>query len=178
MKAITKETQTITTGLGDYHKALVTETHTYFVNFEESDENGAVKMYQNSDGQLVSDNYFAFVGINEALESEVYVHISPTLELGFNASVRNDYEEITNDVELVDFDDDFTYTIYTDVDEKLFFALAGEVMHRYKMTKSLEDIRKENREEVLKYRYADLTEGMEVQLDDVFMHGGFVELIK
>ena len=51
-------------------------------------------------------------------------------------------------------------------------------MHRYKLTKSIKDIREEDREDVLKYRYANLTEGMEVQLDDVFMHGGFVKLIK
>lgn len=178
MKKIDNNTTQIVTDLGTYVKALVTLDHVYFVNFEESDENGAVMMYRNNEWTLVSNNYFAFVGIMQALESEPYVHIHPMLKMGFLEMLENDYEEITNDVELSDFDDGFTYTIYTDADEKYFFAKSGETVHRYKLTKSIKDIRREDRAEVLKYRYANLSEGMEVQLDDVFMHGEFVELIK
>lgn len=48
----------IRTILGNYHRALETANFIYFVNFEESDENGAVKMYDRK-MNLVSDNYFA-----------------------------------------------------------------------------------------------------------------------
>ena len=49
----------IKTNLGTYYRALETKEFIYFVNFEESDENAAVKMF-NRKRELVSDNYFAY----------------------------------------------------------------------------------------------------------------------
>lgn len=49
----------IITELGTYKLALVTSEFVFYVNGNESDENGCVLMY-NKDNKLVSDNYFAF----------------------------------------------------------------------------------------------------------------------
>jgi len=57
----------IKTILGDYHRALETKDFIFFVNFEESDENGAVKMFDRK-LQLISDNYFASEALTEELE--------------------------------------------------------------------------------------------------------------
>ena len=59
--------QTCTTCLGVFYRAMETELFVFFVNFLEGDENGQVKMYRKEDGklELVSDNYFASVGIHE-----------------------------------------------------------------------------------------------------------------
>ena len=55
----------IKTNLGTYYRALETKGFIYFVNFEESDENAAVKMF-NRKRELVSDNYFAYESFMEA----------------------------------------------------------------------------------------------------------------
>ena len=55
----------IKTNLGTYYRALETKEFIYFVNFEESDENAAVKMF-NRKRELVSDNYFAYESFMEA----------------------------------------------------------------------------------------------------------------
>ena len=178
MKTIQDSTHEIKDTLGTYKKALVTESYTYFVNFEESDENGAVKMYRTDTGELFSNNYFAYIGLMEDLETSSYIYISEEMKLNFNMVIEEDYEEITDSIELIDFEDGFEYTVYVNEDNNVFFAKAGEVVHRYKLTKSLEDIRKENREDVLKYRFCPITDEMEVQLDDIFMHKKFTQLIK
>lgn len=57
--------KTIQTSLGAYHRALETPDFIFYVNFEESDENASVKMF-NRKRELISDNYFA----SEALFEE------------------------------------------------------------------------------------------------------------
>ena len=68
---------TIDGELGIYHKSLVTPDFTFYSNFDEGDENGNTLMYRN-DGSLVSDNYFANVGLMEELENEdqnyIFIH--------------------------------------------------------------------------------------------------------
>lgn len=61
----------IETPLGKYFRALETPQHIYFVNYDESDENGAIKMY-NRKRELVSDNYFAFEAFTEDLRKANY----------------------------------------------------------------------------------------------------------
>ena len=59
-----------------YVKGLVTPDHTFYVDFEEGDENGNTLMYRN-DGTLVSNNYFANEGLMEELmdEDQKYIFI-------------------------------------------------------------------------------------------------------
>ena len=61
---------------GKYTKALVTPDFTFYVNFEEGDENANTLMYRN-DGSLVSDNYFANEGLMDELmdEDQKYIFI-------------------------------------------------------------------------------------------------------
>ena len=70
--------------LGTYSRAMETELYVFFVNFEESDENGQVKMYRKNKLQqqleLVSDNYFAFVGINEEFQDGNETWMSPKMK--------------------------------------------------------------------------------------------------
>jgi hypothetical protein len=68
-KEIPLTQKTYTNCLGIYYRAMETEDFVYFVNFHEGDENGAVIMYRKEESQLslVSDNYFAYVGLDEDL---------------------------------------------------------------------------------------------------------------
>ena len=56
----------IKTALGTYVRALDTNEFIFFVNFDESDENASVKMF-NRKRELISDNYFAYEAFMEAL---------------------------------------------------------------------------------------------------------------
>lgn len=62
---------------GVYTKALITPDFTFYANFDEGDENANTLMYRN-DGSLVSDNYFANVGMNDELMDEdqnyIFIH--------------------------------------------------------------------------------------------------------
>jgi hypothetical protein len=69
----------IKTTLGDYHRALETLHHIYFVNFDESDENASVKMF-NRNREIVSDNYFAYQAFMEDIENKQYTWMSEKLK--------------------------------------------------------------------------------------------------
>lgn len=77
-----KYKRSITTNGGKYWKVLVTKDFVFYVNYQESDENGAVLMYKR-DMTLVSDNYFASVGLNEALDEGKWEYISPTMKYNY-----------------------------------------------------------------------------------------------
>ena len=81
-KIIPLEQKTITDCIGIYYRALETEYNVYFVNFHEGDESGVAKMYRKEEGHLslVSNNYFAYVGLDEDLEEESYTWISNRLK--------------------------------------------------------------------------------------------------
>jgi hypothetical protein len=53
--------------------------HIYFVNFDESDENNSVKMF-NRNREIVSDNYFAYQAFIEDIENEQYTWMSEKLK--------------------------------------------------------------------------------------------------
>ena len=75
------KTKKITTHLGDFNLALITKDFVYFVNMEESDENGNTMMY-NKNGELLSDNYFASNELYETLEKEsTFDFIHPMMEI-------------------------------------------------------------------------------------------------
>jgi hypothetical protein len=181
METITKETTEIKTEfMGTFHKALVTPDFTYFVNYEEGDMNGNTKMYRNSNGELVSDNYFGGEDCIRALLEDEHIFISKEAKENIHLMAEAEMEMITDSVGLNHDKSEDEFGVYINEDENIFVAVSidQKKVFRYKLTKPIEDIRKENREDVLKYRYANLTEGLEVQFDDVFMHGEFVELIK
>jgi len=90
-KIIPYNQKTCTNSLGTYHRAMETEMFVYFVNFEESDENGQVKMYRKVQREttptgvimgleLVSDNYFAFVGLEEDIKDGSETWTSPQMK--------------------------------------------------------------------------------------------------
>ena len=69
----------IKNSLGEYHRALETKNHIYFVNYDEGDKNANVLMYDRK-MVLVSNNYFASVGLEEDLKNSDYVWIAPKLK--------------------------------------------------------------------------------------------------
>jgi hypothetical protein len=76
------EQKTITNSLGIYYKALENDSFIYFVNFNEGDENGCAFMYRKENGSLslVSNNYFAYVGLMDDLEHEAQTWMSPRMK--------------------------------------------------------------------------------------------------
>ena len=81
-KIIPTNQKTITNILGVYKRALETKEFVYFVNFNEGDENGQVKMYRKEKDclELVSDNYFALVGLEEDIKDGSETWISPQMK--------------------------------------------------------------------------------------------------
>lgn len=68
-KIIPLKQKTVSNTIGTYKRAMETSNFVYFVKFDEGDDNGSVKMYRKQEDhlELVSDNYFAFVGIMDDL---------------------------------------------------------------------------------------------------------------
>ena len=81
-KNIPTNQKTITDCIGVYKRALETESFVYFVNFNEGDENGQVKMYRKEKDnlELVSDNYFALVGLEEDIKDGSQTWESPQMK--------------------------------------------------------------------------------------------------
>jgi hypothetical protein len=75
-RTILVNSKIIKTVLGDYHRAMETPNHIYFVNF---DENNSVKMF-NRNREIVSDNYFAYQAFMEDIENEQYTWMSEKLK--------------------------------------------------------------------------------------------------
>lgn len=69
----------IRTQLGTYHRALENCHNIFYVNFEESDENASVKMF-NRKRELISDNIFAYGELTRVLEAEEYSWISEEMK--------------------------------------------------------------------------------------------------
>jgi len=77
--------------LGNYHRALETVNHIYFVNFDESDENASVKMYDRK-MKLVSNNNFAYEGMIEDIENDFYSWASPKMKEAI-VLIKEEFEE-------------------------------------------------------------------------------------
>ena len=69
----------IKTALGKYKRAVENSNHIFFVNYEESDENAQVMMFDRK-RNLISDNYFAFSELTRVLEKSEYSWISKVLK--------------------------------------------------------------------------------------------------
>lgn len=74
--------KSITNILGRYPRVMETDTFVFFVNFSEGDENGSTFMYRKQPDhlELVSDNYFASVGIMEEFQEGNEIWMSPSMK--------------------------------------------------------------------------------------------------
>lgn len=79
MGVILRKNNVIKTAMGTYHRALETPTHIYYVNYQEGDESACTKMYDRK-MQLVSDNYFAHVGLTDDLINGTYNWLGKVLK--------------------------------------------------------------------------------------------------
>jgi hypothetical protein len=93
-----KKNKTLVKHNGTYHRALETSQHIYYVNHEEGDENGCCVMY-NRKMELVSDNYFAYVGLMEDLTNGTYSWISPKMKE--NAILYNEQEGLEENEKII-----------------------------------------------------------------------------
>lgn len=69
----------IKTARGEYKRAVENSKNIFFVNYEESDENAQVMMFDRK-RNLISDNYFAFGELSRVLEVEEYSWISSDMQ--------------------------------------------------------------------------------------------------
>lgn len=77
---ILPETKLIVNGNGRHHRAVETEDFIYFCNYQEGDENAAVKMYRKSDLSLASDNYFAYNDLVGVILDKTYTYLSKSMK--------------------------------------------------------------------------------------------------
>ena len=74
--------KSITNWNGRYPRVLETENAVFFVKFDEGDDNGNTFMYRKEQDhlELVSDNYFASVGLQQALQEGAETWMSPSMK--------------------------------------------------------------------------------------------------
>lgn len=74
--------KSITNWNGRYPRVMETKDFVFFVKFDEGDENGNTFMYRKESDHLslVSDNYFASVGLQEALREGSETWMSPAMK--------------------------------------------------------------------------------------------------
>jgi hypothetical protein len=71
---------------GLFYKALITDEYLFYCNYHESDDNANVEMYRRLGGanlELISNNYFANVGLLEELENKNWGYISQTMKTNY-----------------------------------------------------------------------------------------------
>jgi len=183
MKKITKDTLKIETEfMGTFHKALVTPSFTYFCNYEEGDMNGNTKMYANDTLELFCDNYFAGQDFLRAMIEDEHIFISDCdAKEMVHQVIDGGMREVTDSVGLGDDDSDDEFTVYVNEEDTTFIAISTDhkKVLRYRITKAIKDLTKEEREATLHYRYSNMaTDEMQVEFDDLFMEGKHIELIK
>ena len=74
--------KSITNWTGKYPRALETDIHVFFVNLAEGDENACAFMYKKEGEylELVSDNYFASVGLQDTFREGSETWMSPAMK--------------------------------------------------------------------------------------------------
>ena len=79
---ITQDTNTISLDGELFFRAVETAEEVFFVNYEEGDENGQVMMFgkKGQELKLISDNYFASVGLNDALRKNQVIWLSDEMK--------------------------------------------------------------------------------------------------
>ena len=81
-KLLNLNERVIKTILGKYYRAVETEDHVYFVNYQEGDENAQTLMYDKETGELTSNNYFATVDLTQVCINKKYTWMSSTFKRG------------------------------------------------------------------------------------------------
>lgn len=77
---------------GRFYRALITKDFVFYVNFQEGDENSSCEMY-NRDMELISNNYFASVGLFDELATGEWEYISPTMKQNYKLAKADGYFE-------------------------------------------------------------------------------------
>lgn len=77
---------------GRFHRALITKNFVFYVNFQEGDENSSCEMY-NRDMELISNNYFASVGLFDELATGKWEYISHTMKENYKLAKASGYFE-------------------------------------------------------------------------------------
>lgn len=74
--------KSITNWNGRYPRVMETDTFVFFVKFDEGDENGNTFMYRKEKDhlELVSDNYFASIGLQDELREGSETWMSPAMK--------------------------------------------------------------------------------------------------
>ena len=81
--------QTIKRNDREFKLALVTKDFIFYIDENESDENGNAIMYRNNkDMELISDNYFAYCGLMEEIDE-----LEEGKEIIFESESIKDYRE-------------------------------------------------------------------------------------
>lgn len=70
-----------------FYKALITKDFVFFVDYHEGDDNGNVEMYTRN-MELVSDNYFASVGLHDVLTTGDWEYMSPTMRKNYKLALE------------------------------------------------------------------------------------------
>jgi len=83
-KQIPLTQKSITNWNGRYPRVMETDTFVFFANFSEGDDNGNTIMYRKNEEEnileLVSDNYFANVGLMEEFKEGNETWMSPSMK--------------------------------------------------------------------------------------------------
>ena len=78
---------------GRFYKGLITKDFVFYCNYNEGDDNGNVEMYDRK-MNLVSNNYFASVGLHEALTEGNWEYISPSMNKNYKlAKLEGQFDE-------------------------------------------------------------------------------------
>lgn len=132
-----------------YHKAMVCEDMTFFVNAEECDDNGNVCAFYN-DGSLASSNIFANHKFFERLFNGDYSWISEETLENLKLMLEADGHEISDCAYLnedpIDREcgEDDVFTVYVTPYEDGFISISQEndVIITHQLTESMEDLLK------------------------------------
>jgi hypothetical protein len=132
-----------------YHKSMVCEDMTFFVNAEECDDNGNVCAFYN-DGNLASSNIFANHEFFQRLYLGHYEWISEEVIENLKLMLEADGEEISDCAELYidpierDLLEEDVYTVYVSPNEDSFIAVSqlNDAIVTYPFTDSVEDLLK------------------------------------
>lgn len=130
-----------------YHKSMVCEDMTFFVNAEECDDNGNVCAFYN-DGELASRNIFANHKFFERLYAGDYEWISEEVIENLKLILEADGEKISDCAELYqdpierNLLEEDVYTIYISPNEDSFIAISQEndVMVTFPFTDDMDSL--------------------------------------
>ena len=72
-----------------FRLSLITEDFYFYSKYQEGDPNANTIMYRRSNDELLSDNYFAYGALEEALEAESYLWVSKYLKRCYTNYIKS-----------------------------------------------------------------------------------------